>query len=114
MIFDTGGNRPLSEVRRAMAPNGTLVIVGGESDGKLLGGFARNVRMMLIAPFVRGQRLRSLVSKENAGDLDALRDLIEEGQLVPAIDRTYALGETRPRSTARWRVPREGKIVISF
>ena len=112
VIFDTGGNRRLSEVRRALAPNGTLVIVGGENDGKLLGGFARNVRMMLIAPLVRGQRLRSLVSKENAGDLDALRDLIEEGKLVPAIDRTYALNEATAALHRQVTGAAQGKIVI--
>jgi 2-desacetyl-2-hydroxyethyl bacteriochlorophyllide A dehydrogenase len=113
VIFDTGGNRRLADVRRALAPNGTLVIVGGESDGALLGGFARNVRMMLIAPFVRGQRLRSLVSKENAGDLDALRDIIEQGHLAPAIDRTYALGESPAALRRQVEGSARGKIVIT-
>ena len=35
-----------------------------------------------------------LASSENAEDLNVLRDLIESGQVVPAIDRTYPLGET--------------------
>ncbi len=30
VILDTGGNRPLRDLRRALAPRGTLVIVGGE------------------------------------------------------------------------------------
>lgn len=29
-IVDTAGNRPLSVLRRALSPKGTLVIVGGE------------------------------------------------------------------------------------
>lgn len=114
VIFDTGGNRRLSEVRRALASGGTLVIVGGESEGKLLGGFARNLRMMLIAPLVRGQRLRSLVSKENADDLDALRVLVEAGQVVPAMDRTYPLGETTVALRRQMAGHARGKIVISL
>jgi 2-desacetyl-2-hydroxyethyl bacteriochlorophyllide A dehydrogenase len=113
VVFDTGGNRRLSEVRRLLAPKGTLVIVGGESDGRLLGGFARNVRMMLLAPLVRGQRLRSLVSKENAADLDALRELVEAGKVVPAIDRTYALSEAAAALHRQVAGSARGKIVIS-
>jgi NADPH:quinone reductase-like Zn-dependent oxidoreductase len=48
---------------------------------------------MLLSLFV-GQRLGSFVNKENAEDLDALRELIEAGRVSPAVDRTYALGET--------------------
>ena len=33
------------------------------------------------------------VGSENAADLDALRELIEAGEVVPAIDRTYPLAE---------------------
>lgn len=33
LIVDTGGNRPLSRLRRALTPRGTLVIVGGEGGG---------------------------------------------------------------------------------
>lgn len=94
VVFDTGGNRPLSQVRRTVAPGGTLVVVGGEADGRWLGGFARNLRTMLLAPFVRRQHLRSLSSKENGADLEALRRLIEAGELSAAVDRIFALSET--------------------
>jgi NADPH:quinone reductase-like Zn-dependent oxidoreductase len=113
VVFDTGGNRPLSQVRRALAPSGTLVVVGGETDGKWLGGFSRNVRTMLLAPAVRGQHLRSLSSKENAADLETLRALFEEGKLSSAVHRTYPLAETPAaiRYLAEGRV--RGKVVVS-
>jgi NADPH:quinone reductase-like Zn-dependent oxidoreductase len=112
VILDTGGNRPLSEVRRALAPNGSLVIVGGENDGRWLGGFARNLKAIALAPFARGQRLRSLASKENAADLDELRDLIEQGLLTPAIDRTYALPDAAAAIRRLMDGDARGKIVI--
>jgi NADPH:quinone reductase-like Zn-dependent oxidoreductase len=113
VIFDTGGNRPLSQIRRALSPTGTLVIVGGESEGGLLGGFGRNLRAMMIAPFVRGQRLRSLASKENAADLDALRELIEEGKVSPAVDRVYPMGETATAIRRLMDGDARGKLVIT-
>ena len=41
LIVDTAGRRSLSRLRRALAPRGTLVIVGGEGGGRWLGGFDR-------------------------------------------------------------------------
>jgi NADPH:quinone reductase-like Zn-dependent oxidoreductase len=92
VILDIGGNRRLSHLRRALAPRGRLVIVGGETDGRLLGGADRQIRAILLSPFIR-QKLGTFVTSENAEDLDALRQLIEAGQLTPMVDRTFALGE---------------------
>ena len=39
VILDTGGDRTLRHLRRALTPTGTLVIVGGETGGRILGGF---------------------------------------------------------------------------
>src|SRR5829696_3287179 len=93
VILDIGGNRPLSQLRRALTPRGTLVIVGGETGGRWLGGFDRSLRAVLLSPLV-GQTLGMLASTENAADLSILRDLIESGQVTPAINRTYPLSET--------------------
>lgn len=113
-VFDTGGNRPLSEVRRALAPGGTLVVIGGENDGQWIGGFARNVRAILLAPVVRGQRLRSLASKENGADLDALRALFEEGKLSCAVDRTYPLAEAPTAIQHLMDGRARGKLVVTM
>ena len=47
VILDTGGNRPLSQLRRALTPHGTLVIVGGETGGRSLEGADRLLRAPL-------------------------------------------------------------------
>ena len=53
VILDIGGNRRLSHLRRVLTPRGTLVIVGGETDGRWLGGFDRSLRALLLSLFVR-------------------------------------------------------------
>jgi NADPH:quinone reductase-like Zn-dependent oxidoreductase len=92
VILDTGGHSLLSHLRRALAPRGTLVIVGAETSGKWFGGFDRSIRAMLLSRFV-GQQLIAFVNSENAEDLIAIRELIEAGKVTPTVDRTFSLGE---------------------
>jgi NADPH:quinone reductase-like Zn-dependent oxidoreductase len=90
LVLDIGGNRPLSQLRRVLAREGTLVIVGGEGGGRWTGGIHRQLGAMLVSPFVR-QRLGTFVAKPNSADLDALRKLIETGAVRPVIERVIAL-----------------------
>jgi NADPH:quinone reductase-like Zn-dependent oxidoreductase len=113
LILDIAGNRSLSHLRRALAPRGTLVIVGGEAGGRWSGGFERQI---LLAPvlslFVR-QTLRPLTSTERKEDLGFLKEMIEAGKVTPVIDRTYPLGEV-PEAIRHMRDGRvRGKLVIT-
>jgi NADPH:quinone reductase-like Zn-dependent oxidoreductase len=111
-ILDIGGNRRLSHLRRALTARGVLVIVGGETDGRWLGGTDRQLRALFLSPFV-GQKLGTFVASENAEDLTALRELVESGKLVPAIDRTYAVGETAAAIRYVQGGHARGKVVIT-
>ena len=112
LIIDTAGRRPLSQLRRALTPNGTLVIVGGEGGGRWTGGFLRNLRAPVLSRFV-SQRLRMLASKENQEDLQTLGELLEAGKLTPRIGRTYPLGEVPQAMRALETGNTRGKIVIT-
>lgn len=92
VILDIAGNRRVSHLRRALTPHGTLVIVGGETDGRWLGGTHRQIGALLLSPFV-GQKLGTFIASENAADLLALREMVEAGAVKPVLDRTYALSE---------------------
>ena len=112
VILDIGGHRRLSHLRRVLTPRGTLVIVGGETDGRWLGGFDRSLRAVLLSLFVR-QTLSMLASKENATDLSELRDRIETGEVNPAIDRTYPLSEAADAIQYVSEGRARGKVVIA-
>src|SRR4051812_25433634 len=92
VVLDVAGNRPLRHLRRALAPKGRLVIVGGETGGRWLDGLDRQFRAVLLSPFV-GQHLGFFVNKENAADLTTLRELIEAGQVSPVVERVYPLAQ---------------------
>ena len=54
-----------------------------------------------------------LASKENAADLNELRDLIETGEVTPAIDRTYPLSEAADAIQYVSEGRAKGKVVIT-
>ncbi|WP_028057892.1 NAD(P)-dependent alcohol dehydrogenase [Candidatus Solirubrobacter pratensis] len=112
VILDIGGNRRLSHLRRALTPRGRLVIVGGETGGRWLGGVDRQLRAQLLSPLVT-QKLGTFVARENAEDLTVLRDLIEAGKVAPAIDRTYPLGEAPAAIRYMEQGHARGKLVIT-
>jgi NADPH:quinone reductase-like Zn-dependent oxidoreductase len=113
VILDIGGSSSLSRLRSALAPKGTLVIMGGESDGRWLGGTDRQVRAMLLSPFT-SQRLGTFICKENHEDMLVLKELIEAGKVTPAIDRTYPLSEV-PKAVRYLEEGRaRGKVVITI
>jgi NADPH:quinone reductase-like Zn-dependent oxidoreductase len=116
VVIDTAGHRPLSLLRRAMTPKGTLVLVGNgrQFDGGVTAGFGRQMlRAPLVSMFV-GQRLRNLVSREGAEDLEELRRLIESGAVTPAIERRYPLAEAPDAIRYLAEGHAAGKIVINI
>jgi NADPH:quinone reductase-like Zn-dependent oxidoreductase len=112
LVLDAGGHRPLSRLRRALTPRGTLVIVGSEGRGRWLGGFDRNLRAAMLSRFV-GQRLRMLSSKPRQEDLRTLRELAEAGKLTPVIDRGYPLAEVPDAMRHLVAGHLRGKLVIT-
>jgi len=111
VVIDTGGSRPLRHLRRALTPDGTLVVVGGENGGKWLGGSDRLLRAPAMNLFV-SQRLKTVMAKESGQDLVVLAGLAESGAITPAVDRTFPLAEAadalRHLSEGRAR----GKVVV--
>ena len=112
LILDTAGHRSLSQLRRALTPRGTLVIVGSEVRGRWMGGFDRNLRAVALSRLV-GQRLRMLSSTPRQDDLQTLRELIEAGKVTPVVDRTFPLPETPEAIRHLLRGHGRGKIVIT-
>src|SRR5215210_6662011 len=111
LILDIGGNSTLARLRRALAPRGTLVIVGGEGGGRWLGGTDRQIRALVLSLFV-SQKLGTFVNKENHEDMLVLKELIESGKVAPVIDRTYPLSQVPEAIRYLEEGHAKGKVVI--
>ncbi len=88
VILAVNGYHPIWAHARALAPNGTYVVVGGAlrqiaevmALGKMLARDGRTLMFMGIA-------------KVNASDLETLAQMLAAGQIAPVIEKCYSLGQ---------------------
>jgi NADPH:quinone reductase-like Zn-dependent oxidoreductase len=111
LILDMGGNRSLTQLRRALTPRGTLVLVGGEGGDRWI-GIGRSLQALVVSPFV-SHNLRPVSAKPNQADLQTLKQLIEDGKVTPVIDRRYSLSEVPDAIRYLHEGRAHGKLVIS-
>lgn len=113
VILDNAGGRPLSQVRRALAPDGILILNAGGPPGTVFGPFGPILRAAIANRFTR-QRLLFLPTRQDRAELAAITKLVEDGQLTPVVSRTYPLAEAvsalREVETGHAR----GKVVITL
>ena len=110
LILDIGGNSSLARVRRALAPRGTLVIVGGEDSGRWT-GMSRQLHALALSPLV-SQRLTVRFPKETHTDIERLAELSRAGELTPVVDRTFPLSEAADAMRYLEAGRARGKIAI--
>jgi NADPH:quinone reductase-like Zn-dependent oxidoreductase len=94
VVFDLVGNHSLAGLRRALTPEGTLILSGGGvfTGGSFFGPMGLMIRGTAMSRFIR-QRLVILQVAQSTENLAVLRELVEAGKLTPVIDRTYPLSE---------------------
>ncbi len=82
-------------------------------SGRWLAGNDRQLRAVMLASFT-SHKLSTFRCSENAEDLLALTELIESGQVTPAVGRTYPLRETAAAIEYLREGRARGKVVISI
>jgi NADPH:quinone reductase-like Zn-dependent oxidoreductase len=112
VILDNVSSLPLTRLRGALTPQGTLVLNGGGSPGHVFGPVAGILRAVVASALV-SQRLRPLPSRQNREELLAVTGLIEDGKLTPVVDRTYPLADTVEGLRHVEQGHARGKIVIT-
>ena len=112
LIVDMVGNHPVSANRRVLAPDGRYVIIGGPS-GDWLGPLTPVLSAAFTSMFV-DQELGMMVAQLRQDSLTDLANFMEEGEVLPVLDRSYALADVpeaiRHSETGRAR----GKIIITL
>ncbi len=112
LIIDNVGNHSLWACRRAMSPDGTLVVVGAP-EGRWIAPVARVVAAKLFSRF-GSRKFVPHLTDTTQDDLLYLKDLIEAGSVVPVIDRRYPLSEVPEAIRYLETMRARGKVVITM
>ena len=105
VIVDVVSHHPIFDYKRALAPNGIYVFVGGSG--------AAFFESMLFGSWALGSRkVTVLLYKPNAQDLITIGDLIEAGKVEPVIDRSFSLSEVADAFRYYVKGKFKGKVVV--
>jgi NADPH:quinone reductase-like Zn-dependent oxidoreductase len=111
-ILDNVGNHSLSELRRTLAPTGTLVPNGGAFENHWFAGGGRVISAVVLSRFV-SQALRPFLLSPKLDDLLVLKALIESGKVTPVVDRAYPLSQARQAIDHVGSGHTRGKVAIT-
>jgi NADPH:quinone reductase-like Zn-dependent oxidoreductase len=103
LVFDTIGNRSVSDLRRALAEGGKAAVTGFTSMGKLLGVSLRG-----------GKDIAQVKAQVASKDLKLLTELIEAGKVRPQIDRRYPFAEIPAAIDYLEQGHARGKVVVGL
>ena len=108
LILGANAHHSIFDYRRALSQDGIVVMVGG--------GWVPILQAMLLAPLlsrIGSKKVCFFVAKINTKDLVFLKDLLEAGEVVPVIDRRYALSDAAEAVRYREEGHARGKVVIT-
>lgn len=109
-VLDVGGRGSISSLRRAVKPDGRLVLIAA---GRGLGGPLGRIGAAVFRANVLKQRVIFTIASVTADDLAALASLIDAGSVRVAVDCVYPLAEIAAAVTRVEREEARGKVVIS-
>lgn len=109
LIYDAVGNRSVSDMKRALTPNGICAVAGFTTLSRLF-------QVVFLGAWVSmtGSKKIGLMgtAQSNKKDLVYIKELLETGKVVPVIDRCYPLSETAEAIRYLEEGHARGKVVI--
>ena len=85
LILDIVANQSISQYTGVLKQGGTYVAVAFNASSLILGS---------ILSLTSGKKIKSLLHEPNIDDLVVMKNYIEEGDVIPVIDRKYWLDDT--------------------
>jgi len=110
VIIDMISNHSLRDNRKALTPEGRLVMVGG-STGNWFGALVRPLKASIYSKFV-DEEFVTIMARLNQEDLVIIGDMIDEGTVTPVIDRRYPLDEVAAALEYSEAGRARGKIIV--
>ena len=111
VILDNVLNHPPKATARVLAPRGVLIPNSIGYTGGLLAGLPRTARAVLMG--LGSTTVRLVTPAVNRENLDALRRLLQTGEVTVVIDKTYPLDQAASAVTHVLEHHASGKIAIT-
>ncbi len=112
VVFDNAGTRSWRDLRRVLEPNAKVVLIGGPRTNRVFGPLGHMVGSKLGCVRSSQEALFAL-AKPNREDLKVLADLLEQGTIVPAIDRRFELADAAEALRYQGEGHPQGKVVVT-
>lgn len=112
VMLDITGRRSFLACRRVLTDDAAFVLIGGKMTYRGLGPLP-HVAGTILKSKGRSQTVRFFVADVSTENLDAMRELIEAGQVKPVVERTYPLSEASDALAYLGEGHARGKIVIT-
>jgi NADPH:quinone reductase-like Zn-dependent oxidoreductase len=112
VMLDISGRRSFLACRPVLTDDAAFVLIGGKMTYRGLGPLPHLAGTILKSKG-RSQTVRFFVADVSTENLDAMRELIEAGQVKPVVERTYPLSETADALAYLGEGHAQGKIVIT-
>jgi NADPH:quinone reductase-like Zn-dependent oxidoreductase len=109
--FDAGGWLSLRQHRRALKPGGIAVLAGAGHAVNLAAIVGRLLAARLWST-LDTRTYTGYLAHRTQDDLQALRRMLEAGQVRPVIDRSYGLGEIRDAVRHQETGHARGKVAV--
>jgi NADPH:quinone reductase-like Zn-dependent oxidoreductase len=110
LIADVAGGHSWRSMRRVLEPDGRLVVIGAHGSGSQLG----HIAAVKLSALGSKQPVKFFIAKFNTPDLQTLADMLESGELKPAIDRTYELDKAQDALRTFGEGHVRGKLVLTM
>jgi NADPH:quinone reductase-like Zn-dependent oxidoreductase len=117
LVFDVPGNHPFSACRRALKPDASYVLIGharfGASGMRVFGLIPRFLTLTVLSPFFKQLRGPGAPPPAKKEAIEALRGLLEAGQVTPIVDSTYPLDGVREAFRHMMEDELQGKVIVT-
>ncbi len=109
LILAVNGNRPLSAYKRALAPGGVYIMVGGSNSqifqALLLGSLYSRMS---------GKKMMAMLAKSSQQDLTLIKEWVEAGKVMPVMDRCFPLSRVAEALHYVEAGHAKGKVVVTM
>jgi NADPH:quinone reductase-like Zn-dependent oxidoreductase len=111
LMVDVAGTRSWRESARVLAPDATVVVVGGPRSNRVLGPLG-HVAGMRLGSLFGGRTMAFFIAKFNRPDMETLRELLESGQVRSVVDRRFAFADVADALDHQGEGHPRGKVVV--